>query len=114
MLTKNCKKHGEESPAYLDTGRIRCKKCNVEAVSERRRELKRKALEYKGNCCSVCGYRKSVAALQFHHLDPTQKDFGIAEKGNTMGWEKIKIELDKCVLLCANCHAEVHEGTTVL
>lgn len=114
MINKTCKKHGEDVSHYLDNERFRCKKCNVEAVSERRRKLKRMALDYKGNCCKLCGYNKSVSALQFHHLDPSQKDFGIADKGNTMGWEKMKIELDKCVLLCANCHAEVHEGTTVI
>ena len=110
MLTKDCKIHGPASPAYKDTGRIRCKKCNVEAVTERRRKLKRMALDYMGGCCQACGYKKSVSALQFHHLDPEEKDFGISGKGTTRSWEKIKVELDKCVLLCANCHAEVHEG----
>lgn len=114
MLTTDCKTHGPDSPAYGDRKLVRCKRCNVEAVTERRRKLKRMALDYKGGCCQICGYNKSVGALQFHHLDPSQKDFGIADKGNTMGWEKMKVELDKCVLLCGNCHSEVHEGITVL
>jgi 5-methylcytosine-specific restriction endonuclease McrA len=71
-------------------------------------KAKIKAIEYKGSKCLVCGYNKSVRALQFHHLDPIQKDFGIS--GNTKSFEKLKPELDKCVLLCANCHAEVHDN----
>ena len=56
----------------------------------------------------IVSLNKSIRALQFHHLDPTQKDFGIS--GTTKSFEKLKPELDKCVLLCANCHGEVHEG----
>ena len=47
--------------------------------------------------------------MEFHHLDPTQKDFGISSNSNR-AWEKIRIELDKCVLVCSNCHREIHEG----
>ena len=58
----------------------------------------------------VCGYDRSVEALEFHHIDPSQKTFGIAAKGYTNGWDKMKAELDKCVLLCSNCHKEVEAG----
>ena len=71
-------------------------------------KTKLKAIEYKGGCCQICGYNKSIRALQFHHLDPTQKDFGIS--GGTKSFEKMKPELDKCILVCANCHCEIHEG----
>ena len=67
------------------------------------------AIEYKGGKCVVCGYNRSVTAMEFHHLDPTQKDFGISSNSNR-AWEKIRIELDKCVLVCSNCHREIHEG----
>jgi hypothetical protein len=66
------------------------------------------AKEYKGGCCSVCGYDRCIEALEFHHLDPEKKDFGISNKGYTRSWEKIKKELDQCEILCANCHREVH------
>jgi len=62
----------------------------------------------------ICGYKKSHRALSFHHRDPALKDFGLSSKGLTRSWEKIVKELDKCVLLCANCHAEVHDGITQL
>ena len=78
------------------------------AVTKRRRKLKQIAVEYKGGQCSRCGYNKNIAAMDFHHRDPTQKDFGIACNGNTMSWAKMKVELDKCDLVCANCHREIH------
>lgn len=71
-----------------------------------RRRLKLKAVEYKGGSCEVCGYHKSPWALCFHHRDPTQKDFNIA--GQVVSWERAKTELDKCIMLCLNCHAEEH------
>lgn len=85
-------------------------KSNIEAVSKRRRKLKEMSLEYMGSKCKICGYNKCVAALEFHHLDPTKKDFGIATSGTTKSWERIKKELDKCICVCANCHREIHNG----
>ena len=89
--------------------RLKCRKCNVDAVTKRRRKLKLLAIEYKGGKCERCGYAKSPRSMDFHHRDPTQKDFGIAASGITRSWEKVKIELDKCLLLCKNCHGEVHD-----
>lgn len=68
------------------------------------------AVEYKGGKCNSCNYNKCIAALEFHHIDPEQKDFGIGNKGFTKSWDKIKTELDKCILVCANCHREIHES----
>jgi len=84
------------------------------AVDRRRKRIRQLALEYKGNRCAICGYSKCLKALEFHHLISDKKDFGISEKGYTRSWEVIKKELDKCILLCANCHREVHEGSTQL
>jgi hypothetical protein len=86
-------------------------KCKNKAATDRfRKNLKVKAVEYKGGSCNICGYNKSVAALQFHHLDPSQKDFALSANGHTRRWVDVKKELDKCVCLCANCHAELHAG----
>ena len=83
-------------------------KCKVKFhVDQRRRKLKRMAVEYMGGKCS-CGYSKSVWALEFHHKNG-EKDFGISRSGITHSWEEIKKELDKCVMLCSNCHTEEHE-----
>jgi hypothetical protein len=84
------------------------------AVTERRKKLKVMAREYKGGKCMICGYDKCADALDFHHRDSEQKDFGLSAKGITRSWEKIKQEIDKCILICANCHREVHAGITQL
>jgi transcription elongation factor Elf1 len=82
----------------------------LKAVQRRREKVRRMAVEYKGGRCQVCGHERCIEALEFHHLDPTQKDFGISHKGYTRSWEKVKEEVDKCILLCANCHREIHAG----
>ena len=75
-------------------------------ISELRREVKLKCIEYKGGACEKCGYNKCPGALQFHHLDANEKDFGISGGGHSRSFEKCKPELDKCIMVCANCHAE--------
>ena len=84
------------------------------AVSERRKRLRGMAREYKGGKCIICGYKRCQDALDFHHRDPKQKDFGLSVRGLTRSWTKIKKEIDKCVLVCANCHRELHAGKTQL
>jgi len=78
------------------------------AVQHRRIKLKQMAVEYKGGKCEWCSYDKCIDALEFDHIDPTQKEFGISQNGNIRSWDKIKQELNKCRLLCANCHRERH------
>lgn len=78
------------------------------AVISYRQRTKRRAIVYKGGACIACGYSRCVRSLQFHHLDPSQKDYGIST-GDTRAWHRVRAELDKCVLLCANCHGEVHD-----
>ena len=82
----------------------------LKAVQKRREKVRLMAVSYKGSCCQICGYDRCIEALEFHHLDPTQKDFGISYKGYTRSWERVKEEADKCLLLCANCHREFHAG----
>jgi len=110
-IEKECSKHGSCLHVYvINAKRYRCKKCRVDAVQKRREVVKIKAVDYKGGKCEKCGYNKYVGALDFHHTDPTQKDFAIASKGYTRSWEKVKNELDKCMILCSNCHREIHNG----
>ncbi len=108
---KECKIHGSTKFIKSPTSSCyRCSKCRVEAVQRFRDNAKKKAVEYKGGKCSICGYNKYVGALEFHHLDPEKKDFAISGSGKIRKWEKVKPELDKCALLCSNCHKEVHGG----
>lgn len=83
------------------------KRRNYNAVKDRRQKLKQMSVEYLGGKCIKCGYNNCVWALDFHHKNPKEKDFTIG-KYTTIGWEKLKLELDKCDLLCANCHRELH------
>lgn len=71
------------------------------------RKIKIKAVEYKGGKCIVCGYSDNPAALQFHHTDPSNKETSWT-KLRLRSWDKIMHELDKCILLCANCHSIEH------
>ena len=101
---------------------IECKnKSHQSYEAQQARGLKRKnaLLEKFGGKCSVCGYRKNLAALTFHHKDPTIKDFKLDMRFlSNRKQTKIDKEIKKCILVCQNCHAEIHnpqhnlEGTS--
>ena len=73
----------------------------------KRRAIKNALIKFKGGKCERCGYNKCSRALEFHHLDPTQKDFGIS-KNLSKDFDILKQEVNKCILVCSNCHAEIH------
>ena len=87
---------------------VYCKNCTNEQTIERQRSFKEKCVHYKGGSCEKCGYDKYVGALEFHHKDPSKKDFNIASARLTTFSEYVKNELDKCTILCSNCHREEH------
>ena len=93
----------ECSPSYIDN------KTRSEASTFLRRAMKKEAVKRLGGCCQRCGYNKSIYALSFHHINPEEKDFGLSANGNVHSWENYWKEVQKCELLCANCHAELHE-----
>ena len=72
-----------------------------------RRSMKIQAIKLLGGKCSICGYDRCVDALEFHHENPQEKEFKLGS-GNTMSWTEYKKEALKCVLLCSNCHKEIH------
>ena len=82
----------------------------IKAVAKRRKKIRKTAIDYLGGKCRVCGYYRCIAALDFHHLDESKKKFGLSQRGMTRSWEKTRNELEKCVLLCSNCHRELHAG----
>ena len=90
-------------------GSVYCKICTNSQTTERQKKLKKQCVEYKGGKCENCGYSKCIGALEFHHIDPKQKDFTISHLRSTNFNSVVKKELDKCSLLCANCHREEHE-----
>ena len=90
--------------------RYRCGRCNSEAVSHRRRRIKQALVAEHGGACVLCGYSRHVGALEFHHLDPSSKEFSLGHAGVTRSLAKARAEASKSALLCANCHAEVEAG----
>lgn len=114
-LTGYCATHGETTFAIRSDGNgRRCLSCRAEAVSRRRRKVKEILIAEAGGACALCGYSRYRGALHFHHLDPGAKSFGLGTSGVGRSLEKARAEAAKCVLLCANCHAEVEEGLVEL
>ncbi len=107
-----CEKCGKQfTPKLFGEGRRYCFECVPDGMadgSHTRQIIKKWALEYKGTKCSRCGYDKCIEALEFHHRDMTQKEFSISDRNIKLEWEPIRQELDKCDLLCCNCHREIH------
>jgi predicted transcriptional regulator len=86
---------------------VEAKKRKALAYKRSKSQYKQKCVDYLGGKCIICGYNKSLKALEFHHRDPSKKDFPIS--GIRKSWDFTKKELNKCDLLCANCHREEHE-----
>ena len=87
-----------------------CKECRRTDAYKIAKINKEWVVNLKGGCCEKCGYSKSLNALEFHHIDRNKKDLTISGSNLTKkNMEKIKIEIEKCILLCANCHRELHE-----
>jgi hypothetical protein len=78
----------------------------AEYMRERHKKHRARAIEYLGGSCR-CG---SSESLHFHHTDPETKGFTISS-GLSLGWERLVVELDKCVLLCESCHQDEHRST---
>lgn len=76
-------------------------------VKNSRQRLKERLVYIFGEKCCICGYNKCINALEFHHLNPEEKDFTIATNVN-IATEKAIEEIKKCILVCANCHREIH------
>jgi transposase len=114
VLELRCSIHGLTTFRRRSQGGYRCGKCRAEAVSRRRRKVKRVLVEEAGGCCAICGYKRSVAALQFHHIVPAEKSFSLSQRGVARSLERARSEASKCVLLCSNCHPEVEAGVVTL
>jgi hypothetical protein len=109
-----CNRHGLTEYVLEGRGYYRCKRCRSEGIATHRRRLKQLMVEEAGGSCRICGYAGSLAALEFHHLDPVEKRIGISANGLTLSVQALREEVAKCVLLCSNCHAEVENGIRAL
>jgi hypothetical protein len=80
-----------------------------------RKKTKARLVKALGGKCNICGYDKCSNALEFHHLNPNEKDFNFGKiRANPKSWNKIVAEVKKCVLLCSNCHREVHDNLATI
>ena len=82
---------------------------SYENVKNFRTRLKERAVYVMGGKCQCCGYDKCIQALEFHHINPNEKEFSFGDNTNR-SWKDTREELQKCILLCANCHREAHFG----
>ena len=76
------------------------------ASRKKRRRIKEILIKENGGQCIMCGYNKYAGALEFHHKDPSKKDFHVSQTGIN----KARKEIEKCILVCSNCHMELHGG----
>ena len=116
-IQKECKHHGITNFKLVTIGRdvdgkfakrvLKCVKCVGRLQVEYVKRIKKNCVQYKGGKCERCGYNKCLGALEFHHKNPEEKEFSLSNKKKR--FEILKIELDKCLLVCANCHREIHE-----
>ena len=74
-----------------------------------RQRLKERAVYVLGSKCQICGYDKCITALEFHHINPNEKDINFSDNVNR-SWITTRNEIQKCILVCANCHREIHAG----
>ena len=102
-----CSKHGHTKHLLRPDGSYRCGKCASEWVTRNRRNKKDKLVKLFGGKCTICGYKKYVGALDFHHVDSKTKKFALSVKGLCYSWDSILAEAKKCVLVCKNCHSEI-------
>lgn len=119
LICSNCEKDFELP--FGEVNRKYCFQCIPKGLSKKEQSsrirgfTKLKLIKLKGGCCQSCGYNKYSAALDFHHLDPSVKEFDLANKISSIELnDDVLAELDKCILLCANCHRAVHNHDLTL
>jgi hypothetical protein len=109
-MVKKCPAHGWVHHIKRSNGSYRCGKCASKWVVLSRKRKKKKLVDLFGGKCVVCGYSTYIGALDFHHIDPKEKEFSLSVKGLCYSWKTILKEAKKCILVCKNCHAETEAG----
>ena len=119
-IIKNCKVHGdvlhELNKTVGNKKYYKCKPCKNMRKSDIRKDNKYFLMEYMGGECQICGYNKCLSGLEVHHVDPAGKTLEFSRIGRDNNQQKYKDEINNtpCILLCANCHREVHEGLILI
>jgi hypothetical protein len=104
-ICKTCNIEGQEN--FYNSQRWYCKNCWNKKTTKRTKDNVKTLKDEFGGKCSICGYDKCMDALQFHHLDPTEKEYALGTR-RQFNLDFLRKEMAKCVLVCANCHAEIH------
>ena len=105
-----CKECGKPKK-FTGTGKNaawRCRVCSEKKSTKKKFIVKSRIVEELGGCCNRCGYSKYQSAMEFHHIDKDAKDFTISDKRRVVLTEQVVMELDKCILVCSNCHSKIH------
>lgn len=122
----SCSPFGEHNTSKLETrlsSGSKSKKCPTCGKQHDQKGLKcfacyfkhkqvvrwKKVKDYVGSSCWFCGYSRSLRNLCFHHVDPKTKLFGLSTREMMLKWDRILLEMKKCVFCCANCHGEIHD-----
>lgn len=114
-VDRTCRTHGlTKFVRHGPNDHFRCDRCRKERVVARRRTVKAILVAEAGGGCVLCGYDRSPRALHFHHVEPSEKIFGLAFAGVTRSLDRCREEAKKCVLVCSNCHAEVEDGVATI
>lgn len=98
--------------AYHCSSRKKTKDLNKQ--TQRRKNIREELKTMAGGKCCQCGYDKCSGALEFHHKDPTTKEMDFAKMISHASRDRLIEEVKKCVLVCANCHREIHAGLIIL
>jgi hypothetical protein len=112
-ICKSCKKEKSNSEFYkrgLTKFHKKCKECYKATNNKTQQIFKKEMVDYKGGECQCCGYNACLHALDFHHINPKTKKFTIGKISKRKITQEIAEELDKCILVCSNCHREIHAG----
>lgn len=110
-IERECKHHGNTTWIFEKSKNgYRCKKCRSGNVAKQRKELKARLVRESGGRCVNCGYNKSLWSLEFHHRDAATKDREVGHLIRDRKYEAAKAEVDKCDLVCSNCHGELEEA----
>jgi hypothetical protein len=104
------KNDNEKQKEYFKQPEVKRKK--LISYKNRLSRIKKEAVVYKGGECKICGYNKCLSALEFHHINPNEKDKKLNSRGidRRKSFNNLKSELDKCILVCCRCHREIHEN----
>jgi hypothetical protein len=102
---RTCPTTGKEN--FYNTARYQCKTCWNKRTGDAGKEKVRSLKTEYGGKCTRCGYDKCFDALEFHHTDPNTKEFHIGERRG-LNIDALRVELNKCILVCRNCHTELH------